>query len=85
MSYLDYDQYYDTKTSRYYGNLKFGIVTGTIISLIGLADIIITLIDLFVTNYNQAANPEFIYTFDENPLWSTYGKGFWVGIIVSII
>ena len=86
MSYLDYDEYFETKISRSYGNTYFGLFTGFAIFFIGFADVVVTLIDLFKTNYNQngaQTNNLYVYTWDENPLWSTYGKGLWVGIFVS--
>ena len=84
----DYDEYYDTKVSRSYGNSKMGLILGVPLIIIGLLDIAFTLTDLFVSNYNQAGtqrNPVLVYTWDENPFWPTYAKGFWVGLIVSRI
>ncbi len=88
MSYLDYDQYFDTKISRSYGITKFGLITGILIFFIGITDVAISLVDLFITNYNQDGNQQnkaFVYTWDENPFWPTYGKGLWVGIFVSLL
>jgi len=80
----DYDEYYDTKVSRPYGNSKAGCLFGITLFLLGLAMIGITVADLVTANYNQMSTSSFAYTYvwDENPFWPSYGKGFWVGLIV---
>jgi len=51
---------------------------------LGLAMIGITIADLCAANYNQLSTSSFAstYVWDENPFWPSYGKGFWVGLIV---
>jgi len=86
MNYLDYDQYFDTKISRTYGIKKFGLITGVVLFLIGISEIVVSVVDLLKTNFNQDGaqqNKASVYTWDENPFWPTYGKGLWVGIFVS--
>ena len=82
----DYDEYYDTKVSRPYQSSRIGMVFGVIFIILGLIDLILTVIDLYITNFNigqSQRNANLVYTWDENPFWPTYGKGFWVGLLVS--
>ena len=87
MTHLDYDTYYDTKISRTYATSKLGYTAGSFIVFTGCANIALTIADLFLTNYNQDGRQtatDSVYTWDENPIWPTYGKGFWVGLIVKL-
>jgi hypothetical protein len=82
----DYDEYYDTKVSRPYARSKLGFAMGSLIIFIGLAELIISIVDMYVSQYNYGqaqSNFAFVYTWDENPFWPSYAKGFWVGLIVS--
>jgi len=81
---LDYDEYYDTVVNRSYGYTKLAALIGLSLVLVGCADIAITIVDMYVSNYNQGgtAGSNYVYTWDENPFWPTYGKGFWVGLVV---
>lgn len=81
----DYDERYDTRVSRPYGNSKIGFIFGSLFLLIGAVAIVVTIIDLFRGVYNQNTRQplnDFVYTWDENPIWPSYGKGFWIGLIV---
>ena len=81
----DYDEYYDTKVSRSYASSVIGHIFGSILIFLGLCSIVITLVDMYLSNYNQLQSQTDntkVYTWDENPFWPTYGKGFWVGLIV---
>ena len=81
----DYDEVYDTKVSRPYGNSKLGFIVGPIFILLGIVAIICTIVELYKGVYNQdkaQRNNQFVFTWDENPFWPSYGKGFWVGLIV---
>jgi len=51
---------------------------------LGMAMVGITLADMFASNYNQlsTSSAASTYVWDENPFWPSYGKGFWVGLIV---
>jgi hypothetical protein len=83
----DYDEYYDTRVSRPFARSKIGLLFGLAILFVGLLDIILTIVDLYVSIYNfgqTQTNNDLVYAWDENPIWPTYGKGFWVGLIVSI-
>jgi len=83
----DYDEYYDTKVSRPYGNSKVGGVLGFLLVLVGLAQIGITIADMFRGPFTQdrtQTNSDFVYTWDENPFWPSYGKGFWVGLVLFV-
>ena len=87
MTHLDYDTYYDTKISRTYAKSKLGYIAGFFILFTGCVNIVLTIADLFLTNYNQEGRQtasDYVYTWDENPIWPTYGKGFWVGLIVKL-
>jgi hypothetical protein len=82
----DYDEYYDTKVSRPYARSNVGLIIGVALAFVGIADIVMTVVDLYVSQYNRGqteTNPDRVYTWDENPFWPSYGKGFWVGLIVS--
>jgi hypothetical protein len=84
----DYDDYYDTRVSRPYGLSRAGVLFGLVIIFIGVADIVITIVDMYVTNFNQGQSQTVltsVYTWDENPFWPSYGKGFWVGLVVNYI
>jgi len=81
----DYDEYFDTKVSRPYGNSKVGGVLGTLLGFIGLVELAITIADMFhgpFTKDKTQTDANYVYTWDENPFWPSYGKGFWVGLIL---
>jgi len=83
----DYDEYYDTKVSRPYGKSKLGCLLGCIMVFIGAAELSVTIADMFVSEYNlnyAQSSAAFVYTWDENPFWPTYGKGFWVGLVLMV-
>ena len=81
----DYDEKYDTKISRLYGRSRAGFAFGSIVMLIGAIDIIISICEMYTTQFNLGqvqTDTSLVYTWDENPFWPSYGKGFWVGLIV---
>jgi hypothetical protein len=83
----DYDEYYNTKVSRPYGRSCVGYLLGGAMIFISIVEIAFTIADLFHSNFNQnmqQQNIDYVYTWDENPIWPTYGKGLWVGLIVSL-
>ena len=82
----DYDEYYDTKVSRPFARSKLGFAFGSLIILIGIADIVMSICDLYLAAYNfggNQPNPGLVFTWQENPFWPSYAKGFWVGLVVS--
>jgi hypothetical protein len=84
---MDYDEEYDTKVSRTYGNGKIGFIFGPLMIFLGAVGIAITVADLYRGVFNRnltQGDIKFVFTWDENPIWPTYGKGFWVGLIVSL-
>ena len=81
----DFDEVYYTKLNSAYSDKKLGFIFGPLFLFLGLISIIVTIVELFRGIYNQDLkqnNNEFIYTWDENPFWPSYAKGFWVGLIV---
>ncbi|CAF2443539.1 unnamed protein product [Rotaria sp. Silwood2] len=77
------EKYYNSNNES--NRLRFRILAllGIILFLIGLASLILSVIDLFqgkssVTNYNESQGGLKI----ENPLWPSSGKGFWVGLVL---
>jgi hypothetical protein len=72
--------------SHTYGNGKIGFIFGPLLIFLGLVGIGITVADLYRGVFNQdmtQTKVQFVFSWDENPIWPTYGKGFWVGLIVS--
>ena len=50
--------------------------------------IILNISELYTTVYNQnggQTDSTKVYTWDENPIWQSYGKGFWIGLVVIIL
>jgi hypothetical protein len=80
----EYDREYDTRTNSRYGDLLIGLVAGLLFILLGLASIILTIYDLDrgIYNDNRQAAVADTLTLTENPFWPTYGKGFWVGLLM---
>ena len=64
----DYDEYYDTKVSRPFARSKMGFALGALIAFIGFFDIILTVLDLYITQYNMGNsqnNAGLVMTWDE--------------------
>ena len=80
----DYDEIYETRVSRPYGRSKVGFMFGPILICLGVISLVMTITDLYRGVYTLAQVPNLTYTWDENPIWPSYGKGFWVGLIVSL-
>ncbi|CAF1298669.1 unnamed protein product [Rotaria magnacalcarata] len=64
---------------------RFLAILGILLFLIGLASLILTVIDLFhgkpsAYNFNESEGGLKI----ENPLWPSSGKGFWVGLVLMV-
>jgi len=81
----DYDNYFDTKVSRPYGGSKVGGIMGFLFAFLGLAELALTIADMFTGPFTQnrtQTNVGYVYTWDENPFWPSYGKGFWVGLVL---
>lgn len=81
----DYDEIYETRVSRPYARSKLGYMLGPVLICIGVVALVMTITDLYRGIYNLNNDPNFVYVWDENPIWPAYGKGFWVGLIVSIV
>jgi hypothetical protein len=82
----DYDENYDTKISRLYGRSHIGWSFGSLVTLIGVFDIVVSIVEMYTSQFNfgqSQKDPSMVYTWDENPFWPSYGKGFWVGLIVN--
>jgi hypothetical protein len=82
--YFEYDPQYDVRANNKYFSSKIGLIGFLLLFFIGIMQITFTLIDMDwgVYNLQKKAIPRQSLIWTENPFWPTYGKGFWVGLIL---
>jgi hypothetical protein len=67
----DYDEIFETRVSRPYGRSKVGYMFGPVLICIGVVALVMTITDLYRGVYNLNTDSDFVYVWDENPIWPT--------------
>jgi hypothetical protein len=94
----EYDEYYNTRVARPWSRLYMPFCLGVTLILLGLFSLIFSCVDFarsavmnpFTSNPNYltvgipaSEDASLAATWQENSMWPTLGKGFWVGLLVS--